>query len=124
MTIRNVIYKGHRVIYAWHGNKMIPGLVIDHIDGDVTNNIIENLRQVTNAVNTQKRDNSRISANSTSDFTGVSMDLNAGKWKSQISANGRKYHLGLFTSEVDAAIARDAKVKELGTAHMLNFPDF
>ena len=43
----------HRLVYfAYHG-KLTEGLVIDHIDGDRTNNSISNLREVTVKENSQ-----------------------------------------------------------------------
>lgn len=41
----------HRVVYETHVGKIKHGLEIDHIDGNKTNNNIENLRLVTHSEN-------------------------------------------------------------------------
>ena len=41
----------HKVVWILHNSDVLPGIVIDHIDGDNLNNRIENLRAVTQAEN-------------------------------------------------------------------------
>lgn len=43
----------HRVIYEFHNGKIPDGMSIDHINGNIQDNRIENLRCVTNAVNSR-----------------------------------------------------------------------
>ena len=45
------VYKVHRIVYILHHGKIDQDLVIDHIDGDGLNNNIDNLRLVTQFVN-------------------------------------------------------------------------
>lgn len=40
-------YRAHRVVLALHGIDIPEGMVVDHIDGNKSNNLIENLRVVT-----------------------------------------------------------------------------
>lgn len=40
----------------------------------------------------------------------------------QYKENGTVKHIGVFTDELDAARAHDAKCRELGLDRMLNFP--
>lgn len=59
-------YMAHRVIYELFYGPIDKKLVIDHIDGDGTNNRIENLRLVTqghNARNTKKRGSNKTGVN-------------------------------------------------------------
>lgn len=58
----------HRIIYEWHYGKIPEGMQIDHIDGDITNNKIENLRCVTAATNAR---NIKISSRNTTGVLGV-----------------------------------------------------
>lgn len=93
-------YYNHRLIYLYHYG-YFPNK-IDHIDGDKSNNLIENLRSVTQSQNLM---NSKSAKNSSSKYKGVYYHKKAKKWVSQIQINGKLKYLGLFTSETDAAIA-------------------
>lgn len=56
------VYMVHRIIYEMHHGAIPQGMVIDHIDGDSTNNRIENLRivpQTKNARNIKKSINNK-----------------------------------------------------------------
>lgn len=61
ITINKIRYCEHRIIWIWHNGRIDSGLVIDHIDRDKSNNLIENLRILTNSQNLHNRDNSNIS---------------------------------------------------------------
>lgn len=68
LSFRGKRYKVHRVIwYLFHG-EIDKGLVIDHIDGNPSNNKIENLRLVKNVVNSRNRAKNR---NNSTGYTGV-----------------------------------------------------
>lgn len=80
----------HRV--AWlltHGEW--PTKFIDHIDGDKQNNRIENLRNVSNQLNTQ---NIRAARGASSGLLGAYWDKQKSKWMSLIMTNGRSKFLG------------------------------
>ncbi len=83
---------------------------IDHIDGNKTNNSLENLRLCSYSQNNRNR-NKRENASSI--YKGVCWDRSLGKWKAQIQINSRRESLGLFTNEKEAAQAYDEKAKEL-----------
>ena len=95
----------------------LPGFVVDHIDGNGLNDRRCNLRICTprqNAYNTRP-------ARNRPRFKGV---FPAGTmWGAAIWHDGREHWLGLFDDEIEAALARDKKARELqGEFAWLNFP--
>jgi hypothetical protein len=107
-------------------HRMLLGLIdprtqADHINGDPLDNRRANLRPCTpseNCCNRPKRSGMR------SQFLGVAWDPQAAEWKAQIKKHGRRVVLGRFPSELSAAVARDAVIRELhGEFAVLNFPD-
>ena len=97
----------------------LEGMVVDHIDGNGTNNRRTNLRLCTRAQNLY---NSRPRA-SRSQYKGVRFDKRTGKWIAEITHRGRKHYLGAFDNEIEAAQAYDRKAGELfGPYARLNFP--
>lgn len=76
--------------------------IVDHINWDKSNNKKSNLRIATK---TQNNINIKRKSNNTSGYTGVSV-LKNGKYKSSISINGKKYHLGTFDELKDAVKTR------------------
>lgn len=91
----------HRIAWMiYHGVE--PEGQIDHIDGDPSNNRIENLRVATNAQNGRNRGaNSR----NKSGWKGVSWDEPRKKWVAQIGVDGKCVHLGRFNDIKEAAEA-------------------
>lgn len=84
--------------------------VVDHINGDPTDNRKSNLRICTQQQNTMNR---KKSSNNTSGCTGVCWSNN--KWQAQIGYRGKVLNLGLFTNIEDAIKARqDAELKYYG----------
>jgi len=83
---------------------------IDHIDGDKTNNSLDNLRLCSYSQNNR---NSSKRENASSIYKGVCWDKSIGKWKAQIQINRRQKSLGLFTNEKEAAQCYNEKAKEL-----------
>jgi hypothetical protein len=89
----------HRVIY-----KMFHGLcpkVVDHINGNRSDNRIENLRELTQSENLA---NSNVSRGS-SKFRGVSFLKSRNKWIADIRKNGKQKRLGYFSTEEEASKA-------------------
>ena len=97
-SVDNVLFLAHRICWALHyGNE--PEGVIDHIDGDPTNNRIANLRAVTQSTNMK---NARRKSPSSGGRIGVYFDARYGTWYARV---GRK-HLGTFSCRFDAVLAR------------------
>lgn len=68
--------KAHRVIWMLHHGEIPNLLEIDHVDGNRSNNLIENLRLVPHANNCRNR---KLSITNTSGVVGVKLNLK--KWK-------------------------------------------
>ena len=111
-------FLAHRVIWAMvHGEW--PSDQIDHINGVRTDNRVQNLRAVTRKENGK---NCSPNKNGTSRFLGVSWSKDRKKWIACIMSDGKQTNIGAFSSEVDAAIARDAVAARLhGQYARLNF---
>jgi len=116
--------KIHRLVgYAFLGLDIDnPKIQIDHKDDDKTNNKLDNLRIATNSENCAAAKTRRKGV---SKFRGVSK---SGKIKNPWSAiackDRKRYHLGNFKTEEEAARAYDKKAKELfGEFADLNFPE-
>ena len=105
--IFNKFYKAHRVMWIMETNT-IPDIV-DHIDGIKSNNVFENLRDV--SVSENNKNLKRFKTN-TSGISGVSFIRN--KWRARIYVDGKEKHLGIFDKKEDAICARVAAEKEYG----------
>ena len=96
--VRNV--KLHRLVMF----KELEGtdMIIDHINNDPLDNRRSNLRvcrQKENMRNTRKR------KDCSSKFKGVCFDKSRNKWMAYLNLNGRRYNLGRFDDEDEAALA-------------------
>ena len=104
-------YFAHRLIFLMH-HGYLPEC-IDHIDGNPSNNHIDNLREATHRQNLY---NQKISIDSTSGIKGVHWYKKTKKWRVMLSINGRKKHIGLFEdkelAELASIEARDKYHKE------------
>ena len=91
----------HILVWDTFGDKLRNGrvLMVDHIDNDKTNNRIDNLQLLTTRENTSKYQRLRETS---SEYIGVSLDKNTGKWRPSIHIDGRTKHLGSFISEYKA----------------------
>jgi len=92
---------------------------IDHINGDKSDNRLENLR-----VCTQQQNNfNRKKSGGTSKYKGVSK-VKSGKWVVYIKKNRKNNNLGCFECEIEAAKVYDeAAKKKFGEFACLNFPE-
>ena len=65
---KGIFYIGPRVVWYLHFGEIPDGYVVDHIDGNIANNCILNLRAVTEAIN---RQNSSARSDNKSGVCGV-----------------------------------------------------
>jgi len=109
----------HRMIML--ATREIPvGMVIDHKNRNGLDNRRDNLRLATPAQNNFNRTYKRKSR---SKLRGVVWHEKLSKWQAQIKCGRKNFYLGLFGSAAEAAIAYDAKAREMfGEFARLNFP--
>lgn len=92
-------YAAHRLAWLYmHGE--FPNGVIDHIDGNKTNNAISNLRVVTQAINVQNR--RKAGKASTTGILGAGWDSRTNSFKSRIQLGGKSIWLGRFKTAREA----------------------
>jgi len=98
-------YYIHRLTWFLLTNKEVPtDLFIDHIDGNRQNNHIENLRLASSLENQY---NKSRQVNGTSMFKGVWYDSVKDCWKASIRLHDKRFYIGQFPTELEAAIAYD-----------------
>lgn len=99
-----------------------PKLYVDHKDHDGLNNTRSNIRVCTPSQNNLNRKKS-VGRSKYKGVFFVPIDTRIKKWRASIDVNGRRFRLGAFKTEEDAARAYDAKAVELqGEFAYLNFP--
>lgn len=102
-------YLLHRLIFFWH-HGYFPK-VVDHIDGDISNNKIENLQGCDQKVNIAK---AKTFSTNTSGFKGVHYNKAAQKYESYYFRNNKKVYCGLFETAEEAFNERE-KQRQYGT---------
>lgn len=101
------LFKVHRLIFLMH-HGYLP-CVVDHKDGDSTNNRIDNLRESSVQQNSC---NLKLNINNTSGYKGVQLARN-GFWRSSIKSQGKWYYLGAYETKEEAAHAYNLAAKML-----------
>ncbi len=101
------IYKHRLVFFAYNKDfeifrRSTTENMLDHVDGNPSNNSIENLRVVTNQQNHFNRTKAK----------GYYWNKQAKKWMSRIQIDGKLKHLGYFENEDEAREAY-LKAKEI-----------
>jgi len=96
-SIKGKLYSVHRLIWMYVYGEDPGKKDIDHIDGDTTNNKIDNLRLATRRQNAQNQTNAK----------GYTWREANQKWQVQISWRGKVRHVGYFTCELLAKQAAD-----------------
>ena len=107
IIVNGICYRLHRLIWFYH-YEVWPKDQLDHIDGDNTNNRIENLREATRSQNNW---NTKSRSGSSSRFKGVHRFRN--RWRARCCINGKYTSLGCFETEEEAAKAYASFVKPL-----------
>lgn len=106
-------YHAHRIIWKMIYGQDPPG-IIDHINGDGSDNRIENLRVVDSIGNCR---NSATARNNTSGCSGVyfrSTGRGIKRWVAMIGDGKRARFLGIFLTKEQAIHARKGAERELG----------
>jgi hypothetical protein len=86
----------HRLIAQAYLKDYADHLIVDHIDRDITNNHISNLRLANKSQNAQ---------NTKRQHKGYRWHNNAKAWQARIKLNGKEINLGFFNTEDEAHAA-------------------
>jgi hypothetical protein len=114
-AIRHIWRDGKRTTTTMHQEILKPpiGMICDHINGDGLDNQRRNLRICTHGNNAMNQSSHR--RKSTSPYKGVSLYNDGIRWRSRIKTKDKIYNLGVFESEIDAALAyNNAAIKMFG----------
>lgn len=118
------IYRNHRIVWEMHNGPIPDGMFVDHIDGNTSNNHIDNLRVVTNQSNCY---NQGKRTNNSSGVNGVNFsDNGCGKfyWSAQWNENGKRQKVNFAVDTygdseakrmaVEARKAAEERIKQSG----------
>jgi len=95
--IKRKPYRLHRIIFMMH-HGYLPKF-LDHIDGDPSNNRIENLRPATSSQNNLNRGKHK---RNTSGYKGVTWVATNGKYSARIAIGDKRLFLGYFDDPKEA----------------------
>ncbi len=114
-------WKQHKVLLHRFVIDAPDGVEVDHENGDGLDCRRDNLRIATRAQNVA---NTGRRKGSSSTFKGVYYRVERNRWRSEITIDGKRYDLGTYGNEIDAAIAYDAAAfAAWGRFAFLNFHD-
>ena len=63
--LNSIQYLMHRLVWSINGNSFTPGFVVDHKEGNPSENLIGDLQEISHAANLHKANYSRVSSRST-----------------------------------------------------------
>jgi len=108
--INNKLYKNHRLIFLIF-NGYLPKF-INHIDGNLLNNKIENLKEIKHSKNIQ---NSKKRNDNTSGVKNVHWNKKNKKWRVQLTINGKQKCFGSYDNlDMAELVAQKARNKYYG----------
>jgi len=110
-TYRGGVQRSIRMHRELMASQLSKGLTPDHINRNRLDNRRANLRVITQQQNMQ---NQASQIGRTSIFRGVHFDRQTGLWRAEVKTAGKRFRLGRFASEVDAAeAARIVRLREM-----------
>jgi hypothetical protein len=108
IKIKGRHYRSHHLAWFYMTGKWCSAM-IDHCDGNPSNNRWANLRRATASQNCANR---RVHRNNKCGFKGVVWS-HIGRWRATVYKNGRKHHLGSFATPEDAHAAYVTAARKL-----------
>jgi hypothetical protein len=106
VMVDGINYRIHRLIYMMHYGEFPD--VVDHIDGNRTNNKIENLRQATVS---QNNFNTKMRIDNSSGYKNISWSKDRNKWVVRIQANKKLHQWYVEDLELAELVAIEARDK-------------
>lgn len=101
LTFKKRMYKVHRMVWFVEKHHLPAGAVIDHINGDLLDNRIENLRLVSHTTNMRNTYRHRAGK-----LLGCGFHKASNSWRAFARINGRQVHIGQgFPTERAAHLA-------------------
>lgn len=104
-------YRVQRVIWEMFHHPILFGFVVDHINGDRSDNRIENLRCIPQGENNKNR---CIDNRNSSGHLGVFFNTYHNRWSARIYVEGQLKDLGNFTTKEEAIQARQKGEQDYG----------
>lgn len=110
VMLKRKIFRLHRIAWLLTYGQW-PSERLDHIDGNPSNNKIDNLRLATHQQNMHNR---KVGTNNKSGVPGVHLSR-YGTWKAWIQFKGKTIHLGSYAEKEDAVkVRKEAEKKYFG----------
>ena len=117
VKINGAVWKAHRlVVMLCYPTTDLTGKVIDHIDGNKSNNHIDNLKVCSSRTNQQNRYGHRAGK-----LVGAIYDNRRGRWRSVIVHNKQQRFLGYWDTEQQAHTAYNAALMALKDTYGVGF---
>ena len=85
-------YQLSRLIWIWHHGDIDDTKVMDHINGDIDDNQIENLRLCTHMENEWNK-------------AVIGVRFEKGKWRARYKHNKKSHHIGMYDTKEEATAA-------------------
>lgn len=113
---------GYKTVYLHHEVLGVPNHIhIDHKNGNGHDCRADNLRIANNSLN--HANIGKMKKTTSSQFKGVHWRKERGKWSAEIKVQYRRFKLGCYTDEHEAALAYDrAAIQHFGEFARTNFP--
>ena len=99
VRLHDRLYQAHRLIWL-HVTGEWPADVLDHVDGNPSNNAWSNLRPATRAENNRNRRTTRAGT-----LKGAVQDAKTGRWMAMIMLGRKNHYLGTFSTQEEAHAA-------------------